>query len=212
MAMSLKVQWVVTPISPPQPVLHCATCKTARHFRSSGSVRMNANGKRMDVWLIYRCLTCDRSWNRPLAERVPITDLCPDDFEAMQQNNPDWVRAREFDVAALRRVTDRICHPTDIHVARDAVSESRPDWSELELDLIATWPTGMRLDRFLAAELHLSRSRLQKMVCAGHLICDPVSRNGLRGSLNAAMQVRFSGAAFTAKERALMMHRLFEQK
>jgi hypothetical protein len=50
--------------------------------------RTNAQKKRIDVWLIYRCSTCDETWNLPIYERVAIGDLAPGEFQAIACNDP----------------------------------------------------------------------------------------------------------------------------
>ncbi|MGK6315295.1 DUF1062 domain-containing protein [Neorhizobium sp. DT-125] len=54
----LRVEWTVIPKSPPRPILSCAGCGSQRPFRSSGRIRLNASGKRLDAWLIYKCTAC----------------------------------------------------------------------------------------------------------------------------------------------------------
>ena len=54
-----------------------STCGDSRRFRSSGKVRLNANGRKLDAWLIYKCESCDRTWNLPLLERAVVGGLDP---------------------------------------------------------------------------------------------------------------------------------------
>ena len=39
----------------------CGGCGKKREFVNSGKFRVNANGKNVDVWLIYRCSKCRHS-------------------------------------------------------------------------------------------------------------------------------------------------------
>ena len=50
--------------------------------------RTNAQKKRIDVWLIYRCSACDEVWNLPIFERVATGDIAPDAFDAIARNDP----------------------------------------------------------------------------------------------------------------------------
>ena len=65
------------PRTPPQPWLACSRCRDIRPFRCSEKFRLNANGKRLDAWLIYRCGSCDNTWNRPVLERRNRRDIDP---------------------------------------------------------------------------------------------------------------------------------------
>ena len=48
-----------------------------RPFVSSGKFRMNANGRRLDVWLIYKCPACGTTWNMEVVARTPVSELSP---------------------------------------------------------------------------------------------------------------------------------------
>ncbi|RVC12935.1 DUF1062 domain-containing protein, partial [Mesorhizobium sp. M7A.F.Ca.AU.001.01.1.1] len=51
----LRIHWAIAPQTAPRPLINCNRCGTVRAYCSSGKFRVNANGKRIDVWLIYRC-------------------------------------------------------------------------------------------------------------------------------------------------------------
>jgi hypothetical protein len=69
MSNTVSIAWTIIAHTEPQPILNCSRCSGARPFRSSGLFRLNANGKRLDAWLIYRCAACDNAWNRTIFER-----------------------------------------------------------------------------------------------------------------------------------------------
>ena len=51
-------------------VLHrCGGCGKKQPFVNTGKFRVNANGSRLDVWLIFRCSKCKHSWNLTVYER-----------------------------------------------------------------------------------------------------------------------------------------------
>ncbi len=41
----------------------CGGCGKKQEFINSGKFRVNANGNRVDIWLIYRCKKCKHTWN-----------------------------------------------------------------------------------------------------------------------------------------------------
>lgn len=48
----------------------CAGCKKKMQFVNTGKFRVNANGKQVDVWLIYQCEKCRHTMNLTIYERV----------------------------------------------------------------------------------------------------------------------------------------------
>lgn len=190
----LRVQWTVIPRIAPQPWIACSGCGGLRPFQSSGKIRLNANGKRLDAWLIYKCLTCDKTWNRPILERQNVRDINPATLQALHANDPEWIRSQAFDIAPLRRKSQRVDESSDIDVQKKALSREGDAWMALEIELIVPLPTGMRLDRFLAAELRLSRSRLEAFQDAEKLRTHPVDmlrrriKHGLRITLDLSRE------------------------
>lgn len=53
----------------------------------SGKFRVNANGRRLDIWLIYRCEKCGHTLNVPIYERVPPDKLEPKIYEGFLDND-----------------------------------------------------------------------------------------------------------------------------
>ena len=194
MSGTISVLWRASPATPPRPIRHCATCGVARSFWSSGKVRLNANGRLLDAWLIYKCETCARTWNRPLIERTPVSAIVPADLQAMQTSAPDWVERREFDLAGLARHAKHLATESAIRVT--LVGSPPPQhWAEAELVIEAPVPVAQRVDRFLAAALGLPRTQLRQMGAAGGLEMDDPFR--LKRAIAAGIKVRFRASRMT---------------
>jgi hypothetical protein len=196
-----SVRWTVEPMSPPQPWKHCSSCGDTRPFRSSGKVRLNANGRKLDAWLIYKCASCERTWNRPIAERRGIASILEADLRAMQSSDPSWVRVQEFDLGSLKRYCDRIDLHPEVSVTKTSMARMLGSWSAIVLTIDAPRSTGQRLDRLLATELNVSRSCLHSMHRLGGLQVEPASRTGLRTLLRARLAVRFIASKLTEEHR-----------
>lgn len=168
MCNAFEVRWTIIPRTAPRPWIACGGCGALKPFQASGKIRLNANGRRLDAWLIYKCLACDKTWNRPIFERRNIRDIDPAVLAALQSNDPGWIRAEAFNLEALRRKAQRVDEFHDVEVARDLPQDAR-DWTRLTIELIVPLPVGLRLDRLLASELKISRTRLQALHDRGAL-------------------------------------------
>jgi len=169
MSDRLSVRWTIVPRDCPRPVFACPTCGGDRPFRPSGKIRLNANGKRLDAWLIYKCDACDRTWNRPFLERRLATDVPPADLAALRSGDPAFVRRLAFDLAALRRKTPVIAQSEEVDVEK-VVTGGAADAAGVEIALAVPYPVGIRLDRLLATELGLARSRIVALADDGRLV------------------------------------------
>lgn len=65
----------------------CGGCGKKREFVCPGRFRVNANGRRLDIWLIYRCEKCGHTLNVPIYERVPPEKLEPEIYEGFLNND-----------------------------------------------------------------------------------------------------------------------------
>jgi len=184
MSDALRVQWTIIPGSAPEPWLNCNRCRDTTRFRTSGKIRVNANGKRVDAWLIYKCTSCDNTWNRSILERRHVSTIDPHLLASLQANDPELSRRLAFE--KLRRKLE-VEHFDDATVRKEVVSESARPACRLEIVCVVPETTGLRVDRLLSTELRLSRSRIQKMQNAGHLAACP---DGLRRPLRNGLQVR----------------------
>ncbi|MGD0720494.1 MAG: DUF1062 domain-containing protein [Roseiarcus sp.] len=197
MSNVLRVQWTVTPRIAPQPWLACNRCGRPRPFRSSGKIRINANGARIDVWLIYKCLDCENSWKRPLFVRRDIREIDPPLLHALHTNDRDYVRRVAFDVENLRRASDRVEEFAAVDLRKQALSTASEPPARIEIVFAVPTPSCLRVDRLLATELGVSRARMGAMQAADRLALAPhgarMLRRPVRDRMRVAIEISGSG-------------------
>jgi hypothetical protein len=176
----LCVRWTIIAKETPRPLRHCSRCGSEQPFCSSDRFRVNANGRRIDAWLIYKCTTCDDTWNRPLLERRPLAGVAPALLEALRQNDPILAQRVAFDTAGLSRHCTVIEETSDVTLRKDVISRSAVTLHRLEIRLAVPQATALRLDRLLSGELGLSRSRLHALRARGRLVLVPDGPRALR--------------------------------
>ena len=189
MSSILRVQWTIVPSTPPQPWLACSRCRDVRPFRCSEKFRLNANGKRLDAWLIYRCGSCENTWNRPVLERRNRHDIDPLFLQALETNDPHWVRRYAFDIAGLRGKTERVEEFRDTDIRKRLLSAGPKPFSKLEILLAVSVPINLRTDRLLAGELGLPRRRIEDLTAKGSLAV--AGARALRKSVRDGLQIVF---------------------
>lgn len=202
MCQFLRVQWTLVPHTPPRPWIACSGCGGPRPFQSSGKVRLNANGRRLDAWLVYRCSACEKTWNRPIFERRNVRDIDAATLAALQSNDPDWIEGLAFDVEGLRQRAQRIDEFGDVDVRWRALGDGGAA-DALEIDLVVRRPASLRLDRLLAAELGISRARLRALEGKGHLRVDPARADGLRRRIRDGMRLVIAPEGDTERQALL---------
>ena len=186
----LSVTWTILPQQPPRPLLHCRRCGGPRPYRSSRKIRVNANGKRVDAWLIYRCMSCDGTWNRPVLERRAVRSIDPLLLASLRANDPQLADRLACDAEGLRRWAPRLEEAPHAVVAREVLSGSTAWPCELRVLCIVPYPLALRLDRLLADELRLSRSRIRALEVARALTTFPAGSRVIRRSVRDGMRLR----------------------
>lgn len=163
--------------------MNCSRCGAAKPFRSSQKFRVNANGKRVDAWLIYKCTACDKTWNRPVLERRNVDSVDPSLLEALRRNDSELARRLAYDIGDLRRRAATAGASADVTVRKEMLFEAPLSVRWLSLRLAVPQPVTLRLDRLLARELGLSRKHLQELQKADRLVIAPDGPRTLRRPL-----------------------------
>ena len=200
MSSTLSVRWTIAPAIAPRPLINCNRCGGVRPYRCSEKFRVNANGKRIDVWLIYRCVDCDNSWNRAILERCNRRDIEPCLLAALESNDPVLVRRFAFEAKALRNRIGRMEEFPDVAVRKE-VLDGRPECAvALSLELRLDAATSLRIDRLLAGELGISRSKLQAWQERRLLTVDPDGAGAWRKPVRDRATIRIDLAGEAARD------------
>jgi len=185
----LRVRWRVTPLETPRVWLHCGHCGAKRPFISSGKFRSNAQKKRLDVWLIYRCADCSQTWNYPILERRAVGEIAPPLFQAIAGNCAETARRYACDVSRLRSYVDRIEVCQNIRVEKSILGARDAAPSEIVIALTLPEPCDLRLERLLAQELSLSRNAVRGLTEHRALAVEPAGRTVLRQAVRDGQRV-----------------------
>lgn len=81
----------------------CGGCGKKQEFVNSGRFRVNANGNRIDVWLIYRCAKCKHSWNLTIYERKKPGKIPAEEYELFLENDEELAFKYGNDMGFLKR-------------------------------------------------------------------------------------------------------------
>ncbi|MGC4892833.1 DUF1062 domain-containing protein [Micromonospora sp. DT31] len=156
--------WVVRRTRLPLLSKRCVDCPSESATTGKGRFRVNANGKLLDVWLLVRCVRCDRTSKLTVHERTPVSSFAPDTLHGYHRNDPALVAATLLDPALTRRG----------HVTLDWTGACRLDTTTVPCD---TWPiqvevtfadpVPVRPERLIAYGLGLSRSEVLRRVTCG---------------------------------------------
>lgn len=94
------IQWTIRIGNLPLINKKCLRCG-CEQYENSGCFRVNANGPRLDVWLVFRCAACKSTWNMRVYDRVDRLNLKKEEYSALLQNDEQLARRIAFDRTLL---------------------------------------------------------------------------------------------------------------
>lgn len=203
-----EVCWRVTPLQTPRIWHRCSKCGKMSLFYSSDQFRLNAHQRRVDVWLIYRCTLCDTTWNCTILTRCTPEEIGGERYQRFQQNDRDTAWAYAFDFALLNRLGVRVDTGGPVRVERIPPENPNSYGDGQRITLELPYPCTVRLDRLLASELQVSRSRLQHWFDLGFLHTWPKDPHALRkpiyhGQVIAVLDGAYGAASPTTDSQAV---------
>ena len=66
---------------------NCPGCGQKSSFKNTGKFRVNANGSKIDVWLIYQCEKCRHTFNLTIYKRQKNTSIPTDEYQRFLGND-----------------------------------------------------------------------------------------------------------------------------
>lgn len=84
--MRNEMIWEVNAINIPLLKRKCNRCDSQR-FYCSKKFRINAQKRNIDIWLIYRCVKCDSTYNMTILSRTKPESINRDLFNKFSENN-----------------------------------------------------------------------------------------------------------------------------
>ncbi|MDO3705688.1 DUF1062 domain-containing protein [Micromonospora sp. C28SCA-DRY-2] len=167
--------WVVRRTRLPLLSLRCVDCRSGSATTGDGRFRVNANGNLLDVWLLVRCVSCDRTSKLTVRERAPVTSFDPAELHGYHVNDPALVAARLLDPLLARR--NRFTLDWTDAWRLDIPSAWRDEAWPVRVEVVFEDPVPVRPERLIAHGLGLSRNDVRRRVK-----CDvPLSRRTSAG-------------------------------
>ncbi|MEA4849126.1 MAG: DUF1062 domain-containing protein, partial [Clostridiaceae bacterium] len=159
-----KVVWEVQYLSPTTALRHCKKCGKKTEYASSGLFRVNGQGKRLDIWLIYKCSNCDTTWKSAIYSRVSPKSLSPGLLEQFHANDSALAEKYAMDVEMLRRNGVEAGLP-----GYKVAGEEIPSNTSIMLYIKSKYPSQIKVSAILRDKLSLSQRAYENMVASGQI-------------------------------------------
>lgn len=155
----MSCYYVIIPEGTYEIIRNCGKCGVKTHYRTTGKFRVNANGNRLDVWLIYQCEKCKHTYNLPIYERVNPKAIDPEEYAAFLRNDEELA----FQMANDRGLLEKhhcVIQSESVAYSLDQIEEGD------DTTIVIQNPYGMkvRIEKLISQIWQVSRSKVKKLI------------------------------------------------
>lgn len=172
--------WEVIPTNTPLLKKKCSKCKCNSHFYCSNKFRLNSQKRYIDVWLIYKCVKCDETYNLPIFSRTKPDLIDKNLFQRFSENDEIAAWQYAFDTDILSKSNFEADYS---HIDYDIIYEkvSLDEMLEIEEEMLifeikAKFYLHLKLTSVIRECLGISLSQLDRMMQAGVISILPLGK------------------------------------
>jgi len=165
--MQEEYTWAVSPNNTPLLKKSCSHCDS-KQFYCSEKFRINAQKKNVDVWLIYRCVKCDSTYNLTIFSRTKPTTIDSILFNKFQNNDTElaWKYAFSEEMRRNNKVDADLATVTYALQYDQISSDELLSLNEMILTFEVDYPFDfqLRLSSLIRTCLNLSSRQLDQLI------------------------------------------------
>ncbi|MGL5437956.1 MAG: DUF1062 domain-containing protein [Lachnospiraceae bacterium] len=183
--MSYVKQWVyeIVPEGSCKVIRNCPGCRRTTSYQNTNCFRINANGSKIDVWLIYHCSVCKHTLNLTIYERKQAGQIDRSEYQKFMANNKGLAEAYGRDkrlFASNKAETD--CNSMKYRLRLLQGDDELDDCGWITIK--NPFQLKVRADKLMAELLCISRSREKELEKSGSIIIDSNDREEIRVQFN----------------------------
>lgn len=147
----------------------CAKCGRKTHFTNTEKFRVNANGNKLDVWLIYQCEVWKHTLNLAIYERQKVSSIPKEEYQRFLDNDEELARMYGADMQLFQKNKAEIdFERVSVDFVKRQEVEENGGSDSLEDDIVITIHNPCKLkirpERQIVMLLGLSRSQVKRML------------------------------------------------
>lgn len=151
----------------PLVVRRCHTCASDR-FRANGKIRVNANHKLLDVWLLVLCSSCGATAKLTVLERAHVRSVRPELLDRLHANDLG-LTAELLQAPAVQR-RNRIALDWDGAWRLDTGGSDHLGREAIDVSVRFAARIPVRPVRLIAEGCGLARAEVERLITEGSLV------------------------------------------
>lgn len=145
----------------------CAGCGRETHFKNTKKFRINANGNKLDIWLIYQCEECKHTLNLAIYE----SSIPKEEYQRFLDNDQQLAEMYGKSIQLFRKNKADIDYDRsnfDLVKLRETI-ESSESGEQIWITINNPYGLKIRPEKQIAMVLGLSRSQVKSLLEKGEI-------------------------------------------
>lgn len=159
-----QITWDVQLLSLPHVIHYCKKCRRKTEYINSRRFRVNAQGKYLDIWLIYNCAECKSTWNLTIYSRIKPTDIDSRLLNRYYCNDGGLAEQHGSSVSLIHSRGAELCSPV-YHTEGPPLPRLVP----VTLQIKSRHPLPVKASAILRDKLGLSQRELENLIESGQI-------------------------------------------
>ncbi|MBQ7955691.1 MAG: DUF1062 domain-containing protein [Lachnospiraceae bacterium] len=146
-------------------IRNCSGCGAKARYINTKRFRVNANGNRLDVWLIYQCEKCKHTFNLTVYERQKTQSVPKEEYLRFLNNDEELAEeyGRNFQFFKKNKAeVDSENIEYQFRKVQEMISESTPE--RVEIVINNSYGLKIRPEKQIAEVLGISRSKVKYLM------------------------------------------------
>ncbi len=158
-------------------IRNCAGCGRKTNFQNTKKFRINANGSKLDIWLIYQCRKCRHTFNLAIYERQKASSIPKTEYQSFLSNDESFAEMYGKNIQLFRKNKAEIDleHLSYEIVKLHETTAHSDSTDRILLQIHNPHELKIRPEKQIAEALGLSRSQIQKMMKQGEMEIETIS-------------------------------------
>lgn len=173
-----KIEYEIVPEESFQVIRNCSGCGRKTVFRNTERFRVNANGNKLDVWLIYHCENCKHTFNLTVYERQKPSSVPKEEYQRFLCNDEELAKVYGTNLQFFRKNKAEVDFQNIKYSFVKKKVEENSDALASKSHIMIQNPCGLKIrpERQIAEVLAISRSQVQKLMEQGKIETEEVTQ------------------------------------
>ena len=169
-----KIEYEIIPKESFSVIRNCSGCGRKSHFKNTKKFRVNANGDKLDIWLIYQCEKCRHTFNLTIYERRKASSVPEEEYRCFLDNDALLAERYGKSFELFRKNKADVDLGTDNYQYHklSETTDRTPCGPQTVINIRNPYGLKIRPEKQIAEVLGLSRNQVKKMVEQGEIIIE----------------------------------------